>query len=303
MGETTAFDDAPIEAIVTELGGRMTGPASGSCRCPAHEDTSPSLSVSLGHDGRLLWHCFAGCETEAVLAALQQLGLAAGEGQRVEIDEEALRRIREEEARLLRRRIDWARQTWCESLPAAGTDVEAYLRSRAIRSPIPATLRYSPAAYESACRTMPAMIVAVVDIDGTLTGVHRTFLEGARKAAIERPKRMLGACAGSAVRLSDGPGRLIVAEGLETGLSVLDSLGGRVWATLSTTGMKRLVLPDQAGELLIMADGEDAGRKAAQRLADRAMASGWTVKIASAPDGMDWNDVAQEAALEAGHAA
>lgn len=36
--------------------------------CPAHDDRSPSLAIR-DTDGRLLVHCFAGCSTEAVLAA------------------------------------------------------------------------------------------------------------------------------------------------------------------------------------------------------------------------------------------
>jgi hypothetical protein len=39
-------------------------------RCPAHEDRSASLSIGEGRDGRALFHCFAGCTTASVLAAL-----------------------------------------------------------------------------------------------------------------------------------------------------------------------------------------------------------------------------------------
>jgi hypothetical protein len=38
--------------------------------CPAHEDHNASLSIAAGHEGRILLHCWAGCETAAVLAAL-----------------------------------------------------------------------------------------------------------------------------------------------------------------------------------------------------------------------------------------
>lgn len=39
--------------------------------CPAHKDKSPSLSVRLLDDDRILVHCFAGCDLESVLAAIQ----------------------------------------------------------------------------------------------------------------------------------------------------------------------------------------------------------------------------------------
>src|SRR4051812_36302460 len=49
------------------------------CPCPSHGkgrgDTSPSLSVHDGDDGRLLLRCFAGCEFVDMLDALKRLGL------------------------------------------------------------------------------------------------------------------------------------------------------------------------------------------------------------------------------------
>ena len=41
-----------------------------SARCPAHDDRSPSLSLKIGEDGRVLLYCFAGCSVQAVCAAL-----------------------------------------------------------------------------------------------------------------------------------------------------------------------------------------------------------------------------------------
>ncbi|MDP9362889.1 MAG: DUF3987 domain-containing protein, partial [Chloroflexota bacterium] len=38
------------------------------CRCPAHDDGTPSLSIAEGNDGRVLLKCHAGCETVDVLA-------------------------------------------------------------------------------------------------------------------------------------------------------------------------------------------------------------------------------------------
>lgn len=41
-----------------------------TARCPAHEDRSPSLSISNGDTGGIVLHCHAGCATEDVVAAL-----------------------------------------------------------------------------------------------------------------------------------------------------------------------------------------------------------------------------------------
>jgi hypothetical protein len=140
--------------------------------------------------------------------------------------------------------------------------------------------------------------------EATPVGIHRTFLarDGAGKAPVASPKMMLGPCGGGAVRLADDDGPLVVAEGIETALSVLGGLGpgSRVWATLGVSGMKKLVLPaPSAGgsrELVIASDGDEKGRTAANILAVRANAEGWSVRLMPAPEGLDWNDVAMDEA-------
>ena len=98
------------------------------------------------------------------------------------------------------------------------------------------------------------------------------------------------------MRLSSAQGPLVVCEGIETGLSLLSGLlpePASVWAALSTSGMKALVLPSYTGQLIVATDGDDAGRKAGNKLAMRAAMLGWSVSLMSAPDGQDWNDVLQ----------
>jgi hypothetical protein len=49
---------------------KANGPDKWVARCPSHEDKSPSLSIKLEPDGRVLCHCFAGCPTDDVLGAV-----------------------------------------------------------------------------------------------------------------------------------------------------------------------------------------------------------------------------------------
>jgi len=56
------------------------------------------------------------------------------------------------------------------------------------------------------------------------------------------------------------------------------------------------VLPPDPGELVIAPDGDTAGMKAATKLADRACAAGWRVRVMDCPTGHDWNDLAREVA-------
>jgi len=60
-----------VETILSRLQRvRTRGPGQHSACCPAHEDKGPSLSIKELPDGRVLLHCFAGCEVDAVLAAV-----------------------------------------------------------------------------------------------------------------------------------------------------------------------------------------------------------------------------------------
>lgn len=60
-----------IETLLSRLQGVKAGNAVGRwmARCPAHEDRSPSLTIRLVDDGRILLHCFAGCSAVDVIGA------------------------------------------------------------------------------------------------------------------------------------------------------------------------------------------------------------------------------------------
>lgn len=60
-----------VTKILERVAGvKQTGAGRWICRCPAHEDKSPSLSIREKDDGRVLLHCFGGCETSDVLEAI-----------------------------------------------------------------------------------------------------------------------------------------------------------------------------------------------------------------------------------------
>lgn len=64
----------PVQRILTALRehgheARKAG-AGWTCRCPAHDDRNPSLSIHAGDDGRALVNCHAGCTVDAVCGAI-----------------------------------------------------------------------------------------------------------------------------------------------------------------------------------------------------------------------------------------
>jgi hypothetical protein len=60
----------PIEVLLSKLQGVKKTPAGWMARCPAHEDRRVSLSIAEGDDGTALLKCHAGCDTSAVLVAI-----------------------------------------------------------------------------------------------------------------------------------------------------------------------------------------------------------------------------------------
>lgn len=71
------FRDMPgFSEIVYSLGGTIRN-GKAMCRCPAHADKSPSLSIT-EKDGRVLMHCFAGCTFEQVMDAMKGIANARG---------------------------------------------------------------------------------------------------------------------------------------------------------------------------------------------------------------------------------
>jgi len=59
------------EELLERLEGvRKSGSGWIAC-CPSHSDRKPSLSIREGDDDRVLLHCWAGCTTADILAALR----------------------------------------------------------------------------------------------------------------------------------------------------------------------------------------------------------------------------------------
>ena len=100
----------------------------GTARCPAHPDKTPSLSISIGRDGRTLVRCHAGCDQEQVIAELRRLRLWGGD---VETN---LRSF----TPAPNRNSAYALDLWAECIAAQGTSVETYLAARGITVSIPA---------------------------------------------------------------------------------------------------------------------------------------------------------------------
>jgi hypothetical protein len=65
----TAREQLLAEPVAKQLEARRTGVGRWMAKCPAHDDSSPSLSIASGRGGRLLLRCWAGCSLDAILRA------------------------------------------------------------------------------------------------------------------------------------------------------------------------------------------------------------------------------------------
>jgi hypothetical protein len=282
------------ETIANALGGRKSGGSWMVC-CPAHEDRRPSLSVSAAKGGKVLVRCHAGCDQRDVVAALRALGL--WEKARTTVRPLARRHhhqgCNEADPDALER-TEAALAIWRASHPTEGTLAETYLRSRGLDLPAPASVRFNPGLKHPSGGVWPAM-VSLVTLGGTgaPVAVHRTFLalDGRGKAHLDPAKMMLGPCRGGVVRLGQLAGVLMVGEGIETCLAAMQATGTPAWAALSTSGLRTLELPKDVSEVIVLADGDEAGESAARDCASRLKRPGRRVRVARPPQGLDFNDM------------
>ena len=199
-----------------------------------------------------------------------------------------------------------ARRLIAMAQPIRGTPVETYLAGRGI-APVQGAgaLRYHPRCYYrpddgGPAQRRPAMIASVTDLQGRITGAHRTWLapDGSGKAAVTTPRRAMGNLLGHAVRFGVAEDVLAVGEGIETMLSLRAALPGMpMAAALSAGHLGALEIPRSLRRLYIARDADPAGDKAAATLTARATAADIAVRVLS-PRGGDFNDDLQAAGLD-----
>jgi len=175
-----------------------------------------------------------------------------------------------------------------------GTPAETYLRNRGITaSPLPATIRFRPNAYGR----YGALLALATDADGTVHGLQQIYVtEDGRKAPLKVQKRTNKAHDGwsdvAAVRFP-GSAPIILAEGVETALSVWQATGQETWACLGVSNIARACIPDGVA-VIVARDGDEPNSKADHRLR-RSVAilrgQGRGVTVAEPPAGMDFNDI------------
>lgn len=292
-----SFSNHPTTSLATSakqicegLGGYWSG-SKGMARCPAHDDRTPSLGVTLGRRA-ILFHCFAGCGQDQVMRALAARGVSPETMFSAGSEVEPISNIDKSG------RNAFAERIWREAQPVGETPAKAYLEARGIRA-VSRALRFhprTPLGPKGSTQYLPALIAAVT-MDQGLVAIHRTFLDPVRAAlaAFDNPKRALGKMTAGAVRLFDpAGGKLGLAEGIESALAARALTQIPCWASLGNERFGLVSIPESVTELHLFID-HDAGGELAEERARSVYARENRNIITRRPrtHGADWNDALQ----------
>ena len=259
--------------------------------CPFHDDRSPSFTIFA--DGTR-FYCFGCGASGDVLDYVQR---SNGVGLREAADMLGAGSLPSVDVRPIpapddRHRIEEARTIWRNAVPAAGTPAESYLRARGLHLPIPASIRFARLPYGKRGREYPCLIAAVGSVDNKLVGIQRTFLNdaGTGKAAVPKAKLSLGRVSGGAIRCAPCAAALVVCEGLEDGLTLMQEMGRAVWVAAGASMLPNMLFPDGVRSVVIGADGDETGEAAARKAADAFTGRGHQVRTIRPLDGFkDFN--------------
>jgi hypothetical protein len=176
-----------------------------------------------------------------------------------------------------------ARRLFAMARPISGTIAEAYLRKRGITAlHETAALRFHPRCYyrpdaDTPTETWPALIAAVTDLAGKITGAHRTWLDASSndKAPVVTPRRAMGHLLGHGVRFGVAIDVMAAGEGIETMLALRSALPHLpMIAALSANHLAAILFPATLRRLYVARDDDPAGNFAVATLTDRAQSAG-----------------------------
>ncbi|WP_299555712.1 toprim domain-containing protein [uncultured Tateyamaria sp.] len=196
-----------------------------------------------------------------------------------------------------------ARRLFAMSHPIAGTLAETYLHNRGITAlRNTGNLSFHPRCYYrpdpySETETWPVLIAAVTDLNGAVTGAHRTYLDPSGssetnlgKAPINTPRRAMGDLLGNAVRFGTQQDIMAAGEGIETMLSLKMVLPYMpMVAALSAAHLAAILFPPSLRRLYVARDDDPAGDGATKTLINRAHAAGLEA-ITLSPQRGDFNE-------------
>lgn len=255
----------PTQALV-DLVGTLGGTWSRNaalCRCPAHNDHSPSLSIRQG-DRELLVHCYAGCESSDVLRELGRVVPTKRYSAPSWTD---------------RARTGNVPRLWGDAHDIRGSLAETYLKARAIDANLP-DIRFHPRCPHGPApltKFKPALLVAIRD-GNSLVALQRIFLDPPTGHYTEKP--MLGSPGQGAWQGATICNSVAVAESFEDAAAYMQMGLGPCWTSLGAGRLHRLRFPRSVTTITIAEDNDAEGCRAARRAWQTYREQGFAVRRA-----------------------
>lgn len=236
--------------------------------CPFHADRTPSFSVS---DEKGLFHCFgcgAGGDVFDFVMRRDQLSFSEavrwidGGSSAPRVPPVSFHPVKQNQTE------ETALRIWNQAVPIRNTVAEKYLASRCL--PVVnlsglSALRFARLPYRGSRERHPVLVAAVTDLEGRVCGIQRTYLsDDGSKLDVPAPKLSLGRLRGGAIRIGEGSDVIAVCEGLEDGLSIwLTNPELSVWIAAGAGMMASMRLPEGCRQIIVAADRDEAGMRAA----------------------------------------
>lgn len=259
--------------------------------CPAHNDRTPSLSITPGHSA-VLFHCFAGCERAAIIDALKASKI--GQGAKAIESKNWVEPIKLD--------YKWlANKIWSQAGPVANTPAACYLEQRAIEISS-RFCRYVDKAltYENEEKIfLPALLIPVTN-DLELVAIQRIFLDRATggKAILPSndPKKLLGFPAMGAIRYGNFRGNnLNLAEGFEDAVSVCELFGlAHCWSACGIERYQHVAIPECVRTVTIWSQHGPEAVKALAKATPYLTANNRQLDIKLPTIAGDWNDMLRQ---------
>lgn len=226
--------------MVAGLHGKWHG-SYAMCICPAHADSTPSLSIRQGERG-ILVHCFAGCENTDVLRAIARTK---------PIINSPTPDYRENTGSANATRL------WNKAVEVRHSLGETYLAGRYLPTKLQDVRYLHRCPFGRKPNTMfrPALLVAI------RAGVKILAIQ---RIALGRTghkgKYMLGRPGEGAWAPQFQGGTLAIAESMEDAAAYTKLKGVPCWSSLGAERMPLIRIPDRVEHLIIAEDNNRAGR-------------------------------------------
>lgn len=183
---------------------------------------------------------------------------------------------------------EFAGRLFTSSRALVGSIGETHLRNRGIEiQPDFGALRFHPRCFHGTNEDgksvfWPALVAAVSDLGGDLTGISRTYLarNGLAKAPVEPQRRAKGDILGNGIRFGMANDIMAAGEGIETTLSLRAAMPALpMVAATSSNHLSALIFPSTLRTLLVIRDNDHAGDRATDALFARGQAAGIDVVL------------------------